>query len=114
MDRLSQLIEAALFSADGPVSLNSLTALEGDATKSEILAALETLRSQYTEAGHGVELVEVADGYQLLTKREFAEAIARAHLVTRPHSGLRGYPPGRDLLRGHLRWRRPAWRQGDE
>ena len=84
MDRLSQLVEAALFSADGPVSVNTLCALERDVTKPEILDALENIRRQYAEAGHGVELVEVADGFQLLTRREFADAIARAQLVTRP------------------------------
>ena len=84
MDRLSQLVEAALFSADGPVSVNTLCALERDVTKPEILDALENIRRQYAEAGHGGELVEVADGFQLLTRREFADAIARAQLVTRP------------------------------
>jgi segregation and condensation protein B len=84
MDRLSQLVEAALFSADGPVSVNTLCTLERDVTKPEILDALDNVRRQYAEAGHGVELVEVAEGFQLLTRREFADAIARAQLVTRP------------------------------
>jgi len=84
MDRLPQLVEAALFSADGPVSLNALSALDRDVTKAELLEALECIRHECNQAGHGVELVEVADGYQLLTRREFADAIARAHLVTRP------------------------------
>jgi segregation and condensation protein B len=84
MDRLSQLVEAALFSADGPVSVDALCALGQDVTKPEILDALDVVRRQYAESGHGVELVEVADGFQLLTRREFADAIARAQLVTRP------------------------------
>lgn len=84
MDRLAQLVEAALFSADGPVTLNALGGLDRDVTKAEILEALEHIRREYNAGEHGVELVEVADGYQLLTRREFADAIARAHLVTRP------------------------------
>ena len=84
MDRLSQLVEAALYCADGPVSLTALGALERDVTKAELLEALEQIRHEFNQAGHGVELVEVAEGYQLLTRREFADAIARAHLVTRP------------------------------
>ena len=84
MDRLSQLVEAALFSADGPVSLNVLSALDRDVTKAELLEALDAVRREFNHSGHGVELVEVADGYQLLTRREFADAIARAQLVTRP------------------------------
>jgi segregation and condensation protein B len=84
VNRLAQLLEAALFSADSPVSLSALEALDRDSTRAEVQAALEELREEYLQSGHGVELVEVADGYQLLTRREFAEAIAQAHLVTRP------------------------------
>ncbi len=84
MDRLAQLIEAALFSADCPLSLRELGALDRDASQDEFLAALSQLRQEYSDRGHGVELREVADGYQVLTRREFADAIAQAHIVTRP------------------------------
>ncbi len=84
MNRLSQLVEAALFSADSPLSLNTLRTLDRDASKTDILEALESIRREYDASAHGVELVEVAEGYQLLTRREFAEAIARAQIVTRP------------------------------
>ena len=84
MNRLAQLIEAALFSADCPVSLGVLSSLDSDATSEEVLAALEEIRRAYAQSGHGVELVEVAEGYQILTRHEFADAIARAHIVTRP------------------------------
>lgn len=84
MNRLAQLVEAALFSADSPVSLSELVALDRDSTQNEFSTALDELREEYSQSGHGVELVEVANGYQLLTRREFAEAIAEAHLVTRP------------------------------
>ena len=84
MNRLTQLIEAALFSADGPVSLAQLAALDRDATRAEVKVALEELRDEYNHSGQGMELMELADGYQLLTRREFEDAIAQAHLVTRP------------------------------
>ena len=84
MNQLTQLIEAALFAADTPLSLSELSQLDRDATKENIRAALDELRSVYSSAGHGIELTELAEGYQLLTRREFAEAIAQAHLATRP------------------------------
>ena len=84
MNRLTQLIEAALFSADSPVSLTQLAALDRDASRAELRTALEELREEYLHCGHGIELAELAEGYQLLTRREFADAIAQAHLVTRP------------------------------
>ncbi|MEJ2240163.1 MAG: SMC-Scp complex subunit ScpB [Gemmatimonadales bacterium] len=69
MNRLAQLVEAALFSADSPVSLSELAALDRDSTHDEFRAALDELREEYS---------------RLLTRREFAEAIAEAHLATRP------------------------------
>jgi len=58
--------------------------LDRDATQDEIQAAIGQLRELYSASGHGIELREVADGYQVLTRREFADAIAQAHIVTRP------------------------------
>lgn len=84
MNRLTQLVEAALFSADSPVSLNELAGLDRDASRDELRAALEELREVYRRSGHGIELVEIAAGYQVLTRREFADAIAQARLVMRP------------------------------
>lgn len=84
MDRLSQLVEAALFSADGPLTLSALSSLDPEATREQFAEALEELRQAYDGWGHGVELVEVAHGFQILTRHDFAEAIARAQLVTRP------------------------------
>ncbi|UCG87417.1 MAG: SMC-Scp complex subunit ScpB [Gemmatimonadota bacterium] len=84
MNRLTQLVEAALFSADSPLSLSELATLDRDASRADFQEALEELRQQYHAAGHGIELTELAEGYQILTRREFADAIAQAHLVTRP------------------------------
>jgi segregation and condensation protein B len=53
----------------------------GDAT---LESALEELRDHYDSEGHGVELVEVAGGWQILTRPEFTEAIERAQLAARP------------------------------
>src|SRR2546423_13913291 len=47
-------------------------------------SALEELRLHYDEDGHGVELVETAGGWQILTRAEYTEAIERAQLAARP------------------------------
>lgn len=54
---------------------------EGDTT---LESALEELRDHYDADGHGVELVEVAGGWQILTRPEYTEAIERAQLAARP------------------------------
>lgn len=81
---LTKLIEAALFAAARPVAVDELVLLDADATEDDVRAALVELRTLYDEGGHGVEVVELADGFQVLTRRECAEAIAQASLVQRP------------------------------
>lgn len=84
MDRLTRLLEAALFSASRPLPLDELQRVEPEAAREAIEAALVTLRTLYDEADHGVELAELADGYQIVTRMELAEAIAEARIVDRP------------------------------
>src|SRR3954465_12075336 len=47
-------------------------------------SALQELQAHYDDDGHGVELVEVAGGWQILTRPEYTEAIERAQLAARP------------------------------
>jgi len=81
---LTQLLEAALFSAAHPLSRAELARLAPDTAASEITAAVNDLRRHYDEGHHAVELIEVADGFQVVTRREFADAVAEAQLVRRP------------------------------
>lgn len=82
--QLTRLIEAALFSADGPLKVSELARLDREATREEIKASLAELKEHYEAPQRGVELLEVGEGYQLLTLSEFAAAIVNAQIVTRP------------------------------
>jgi segregation and condensation protein B len=66
------------------LTLHDLAMLEPGTSRDDIVTSLEELREHYRETAHGVELMEVAGGYQLLSRPEFAEAIAEARIVTRP------------------------------
>lgn len=81
---MSRLLEAALFAASRPVTLDELRRLDPEAGEPEVHAALTALRLRYDEGGHGVELAELADGWQVLTRPELADALAQAQLVDRP------------------------------
>ena len=84
MDQRSRLLEAALFAAPRPLALDELTVLDPEATEDDWRRALGELRDHYDTDGHGVELVEIADGWQILTRPIFAEAIERAQFAARP------------------------------
>ncbi len=83
MSPLAKLLEAALFAASRPLTVDELGSLEPAAGESDALAALGELRRLYTHEDHGVELVEIGQGWQFLTRREYAEAIERAQFTLR-------------------------------
>ena len=83
MTPLAQLLEAALFSAARPLTAEELSTLDPDASLADVRAALEQLREPYEFDQHGVELVELAGGYQVLSRPQYAAAIERAQFSQR-------------------------------
>ena len=85
MSPLAKLLEAALFAASRPLTLGELVSLDEQSGTSEtaVRDALRELQHGYGEE-HGVELVEIAEGWQFLTRREYAETIERAAFALRP------------------------------
>jgi len=83
---LAKLLEAALFASAIPIPAEALRLMAAHAEDGEntLESALEELRDHYENDGHGVELVEIAGGWQILTRPEYTEAIERAQLAARP------------------------------
>jgi segregation and condensation protein B len=80
---LATLVEAALFAASRPLTLEELATLAPAAGVEGVRAALAEIRAAYAD-GHGVELVEIAHGWQVVTRPEHAAAIERAQFALRP------------------------------
>jgi len=80
---LAKLFEAALFAASRSLTGDELAALDPSAGQTAVQGALDELRQVYTAEDHGVELVEIAEGWQFLTRREYAETIERARVALR-------------------------------
>lgn len=83
MTPLAQLIEAALFAAARPLAAEELCVLDPDASLADVRTALDQLREVYDFNQHAVELVEMAGGFQLLTRPAFAQALERAQFTVR-------------------------------
>ena len=84
MTPLARLLEAALFASARPIPIEELAALDPEASPAALRAALDEVRERYDVEGHGVELVEVGGGWQILTRAEYTEAIERAQFAARP------------------------------
>jgi len=81
---LAKLLEAALFASPRPIATDELAALDPEASPAALQSALDELREHYDVDGHGVALVEVGGGWQVLTRPEYTEAIERAQMAVRP------------------------------
>ena len=76
-EHLKPILEALVFASPEPLTLKEAVALlEGEATKEEIEAAFALLKHDYDRQG-GLQLVEVAGGYQIVTRPELHEYVRR-------------------------------------
>lgn len=73
---LKAIVEALIFASPEPVTVKTLTKLLDTEPKEEIVAAIEALKEDYQRPG-GLTLVEVAGGYQIVTRAELHEWVRR-------------------------------------
>jgi segregation and condensation protein B len=74
---LKAILESMLFVSPEPLSVARLVAVLGDVTKAEVERVLRSLGNDLEQEGRGIRLVEVAGGYRLVTKQEYAPWIKR-------------------------------------
>ena len=74
---LKAIVESLLFVSSEPLSVQRLLAVIGDVTKVEVTQALRSLGEELEQEGRGLRLAEVAGGFRLLTKQEYAGWIKR-------------------------------------
>lgn len=80
------IIEALIFVADEPVTVKLLAeVLEED--RETVQAAIEELRNEYDQRSSGLQIREIAGGWQISTRTEFHDEV-RKFLKTRPNAKL--------------------------
>ncbi len=70
------LIEALLFVSSEPVTLQSLKDV-ADLPESDLKEILDELMTEYREKNGGIHIIEVAQGYQMVTNPRFAAWIRK-------------------------------------
>jgi segregation and condensation protein B len=81
---LKGILEALLFVTADPIPVTRFLALLGAVTKHEVEQALTSLSHDYEQEGRGLQLAEVAGGYRIVTKAEFAPWLKRLEKVKAP------------------------------
>ncbi len=80
----SQIVEAILFASDAPLKADEIARADESLDEDRVELALAELQRAYDESERAFELVEVAEGWQLLTRAEFAPYLERFDTIPRP------------------------------
>lgn len=78
---IKSILEAILFLSDEPLEPDRLKGIIENVSPEKIKEFFEDLRREYEERKGGLQIVEIAGGYQILTRTEFAPWIKKFNLV---------------------------------
>lgn len=76
-NNLMQIVESILFVSDTPLSLDRLYAMLEEFEREDIRTAVAAITAACHSGNRGIELVQVAGGYQFRSRSEFADYIRR-------------------------------------
>ena len=76
-EEIKSIVESLLFVADGPQSVQRFVEVLEGAEKEVIQGVLEELRADYESQNRGIQLAEVAGGYQLRTPKANADWVKK-------------------------------------
>jgi segregation and condensation protein B len=74
---LKAILEAVLFVSPEPVPVARLMSIVGTVSRAEVVQALGILTHDLDQDGRGIQLVQVAGGYRLVTKQEYGPWLKR-------------------------------------
>lgn len=78
---LKPILESLFFVSHTPLKLKALQEMLPEWSEEEILSGIHRIQKEYEEDSRGIELVEVAGGYQFRTKPKWASWISRLKKV---------------------------------
>ena len=82
--KASQIVEAVLHASDAPLKAEEIARADESLDEDRVQEAIEDLRTHYDEAERAYQIQELGEGYQILTRPEFAPYLERFDTVPRP------------------------------
>ena len=79
LDEVKSILEAILFAASEPISLEQFSQLFDDVSVRQIRQQLMRLRDEYQETNRSFQLIEIANGFQICTDRAYHQWIEKFH-----------------------------------
>jgi segregation and condensation protein B len=82
--KASQIVEGVLFASDAPLKAEEIARADESLDEDRVQEAIEELRILYDETERAFQVVELGEGYQVVTRPEFAPYLERFDTVPRP------------------------------
>jgi segregation and condensation protein B len=80
----AQIVEAVLFASDAPLRAEEIARADEVLDEDLVEEAVHELNAVYSESERAFEIRELGEGYQLLTRTDFAPYLERFDTVPRP------------------------------
>jgi len=72
---LKQAVETLLFITDQPIGVSKISSAVGSGDRDEIEKIIEEIRKDYDDRGAALQVLEIADGYQMATRSSNARYV---------------------------------------
>lgn len=84
--KVEQIVEATLFASQTPLTADEIARADENLAAEGVLEAIQALRDEYEESARAFQIYQMGDGYQILTRPEYAPYLERFDSVPRaPH-----------------------------
>jgi segregation and condensation protein B len=82
--KASQIVEGVLFASDAPLKAEEIARADESLDEDRVEEAVQELRTLYDETERSFQIEELGEGFQILTRSEFAPYLERFDTVPRP------------------------------
>lgn len=79
--RLTQIVEALLFASDAPLTAADIARVDERLDEDTVDAVVQQLRAEYEAQDRAWQIYEIAGGYQMLTRPDYAPYLERYETV---------------------------------
>ena len=84
--KVEQIVEATLFARQTPLTADEVARADENLDAESVIEAIQALRDAYEESERAFQIYQLGDGYQILTRPEYAPYLERFDSVPRaPH-----------------------------
>lgn len=75
-----RVLEALLFASGKPMTMGEIRKIVPQATAKQLEAFIQELKEEYNGEGRSFELIEIAGGYEIATRKEYSSWLGRLEL----------------------------------